>query len=134
MALEVEALFDGHGKDRKQIGSVKKVKLSDRVRRLEAIGRHVSVAAFRDTLEIKGLDGLADRLARLSRAQAADEAATVAPPAKPVPAPESTPMPKPKFAPKALAPSPAVSADWEGPKPPGSLRVTDRVARAARTG
>ncbi|MER8993532.1 terminase small subunit [Mesorhizobium sp. M0678] len=118
--VEIEALFDGRGEDRKRIGSVKKIKLSDRVRRLEAIGRHVSVAAFRDTLEVKGLDGLADRLARLSRAQVLDVPATDAPQDKPVsPAPE--PVPKTKVAPKpeqAPAPSPAVSADWEAPRLP----------------
>lgn len=113
--VEIEALFDGHGKDRKQIGSVKKVKLSDRVRRLEAIGRHVSVAAFRDTLEVKGLDGLADRLARLSRAQAADDALTVTSPAKPTPEPTPKPMPEPQ--PASPATSPTVSADWEERKP-----------------
>lgn len=116
--VEIEALFDGPGKDRKQIGSVKKVKLSDRVRRLEAIGRHVSVAAFRDTLEIKGLDGLADRLARLTRAQAADDAVTVAPLAKPTPpAPEPNPKPMPAPQPERPATSPTVSADWEERKP-----------------
>ncbi|RWE37564.1 MAG: terminase small subunit [Mesorhizobium sp.] len=52
--VEIEALFDGRGEDRKQIGMAKKIKLSDRVRRLEAIGRHVPVAAFRDTLEGQG--------------------------------------------------------------------------------
>ncbi|MER9847400.1 terminase small subunit [Mesorhizobium sp. M0106] len=118
--VETEELFDGRGEDRKQIGVARKVKLSDRVRRLEAIGRHVSVAAFRDTLEVKGLDGLADRLARLSRAQALDAPATDAPQDKPVsPAPE--PVPKTKVAPKpeqAPAPSPAVSADWEAPRLP----------------
>ncbi|MCZ8547173.1 terminase small subunit [Mesorhizobium qingshengii] len=117
--IEIEALFDGRGEDRKRIGSIKKIKLSDRVRRLEAIGRHVSVAAFRDTLEIKGLDGLADRLARLSRAQAAGEAERPAPPAEALLTPE--PTPGPKITPKpeqAPAPSPAVVADWEGPKHP----------------
>ncbi|WP_287202142.1 terminase small subunit [Mesorhizobium sp.] len=117
--VETEELFDGRGEDRKQIGVARKVKLSDRVRRLEAIGRHVSVAAFRDTLEIKGLDGLADRLARLSRAQAADDAVTVAPLAKPTPpAPEPTlkPMPEPQQ-PASPATSPTVSADWEEHKP-----------------
>ncbi|MER8783234.1 terminase small subunit [Mesorhizobium sp. M1006] len=116
--VETEELFDGRGEDRKRIGVARKVKLSDRVRRLEAIGRHVSVAAFRDTLEVKGLDGLADRLARLSRAQAVDVAATTAPPANPVQAPEPTPKPMPAPQPARPATSPTVSADWEAPKSP----------------
>ncbi|WP_245494413.1 terminase small subunit [Mesorhizobium sp. M4B.F.Ca.ET.017.02.2.1] len=112
--VEIEALFDGRGEDRKQIGTAKKIKLSDRVRRLEAIGRHVSVAAFRDTLEVKGLDGLAERLARISRAQAAaDEPATSPLHAMPVTAPEpalssrtETPA-APPASPKERDPSPA---------------------------
>lgn len=40
------------------------IKVSDRIRRLELIGKHVSVNAFQDTVQHKGLEGLADRLAR----------------------------------------------------------------------
>lgn len=40
------------------------VKLADRVRRLELIGKHISVKAFEETVNVKGLEGLADRLAR----------------------------------------------------------------------
>lgn len=40
------------------------VKLSDRIRRLELIGKHVGVKAFEETLNVKGLDTLADRLDR----------------------------------------------------------------------
>lgn len=43
---------------------VVKVKLSDRIKRLELIGKHVKVNAFQDTLNVKGLEGLADKLAR----------------------------------------------------------------------
>lgn len=44
-----------------------KVKLSDRVRRLELIGKHVKVNAFQEVIQHKGLDGLADRLARAKK-------------------------------------------------------------------
>lgn len=40
------------------------IKVSDRIRRLELIGKHVSVNAFQETVQHKGLEGLADRLAR----------------------------------------------------------------------
>lgn len=40
------------------------VKLSDRVRRLELIGKHVRVNAFQEVIQHKGLEGLADRLDR----------------------------------------------------------------------
>lgn len=65
--IEVEELFDGHGKERTQIGVVRKVKLSDRVRRVELIGKHVSVKAFEEQIAVTGLDALADRLARASK-------------------------------------------------------------------
>lgn len=44
------------------------IKISDRVKRLEMIGKHIGVKAFDRSVEVKGLEGLADRL---SRAQAA---------------------------------------------------------------
>ena len=40
------------------------VKLSDRVRRLELIGKHISVQAFQENVNHTGLDALAERLAR----------------------------------------------------------------------
>jgi len=43
---------------------IKKVRLSDRVKRLEMIGRHVGVQAFREVVQHQGLDGLAERLER----------------------------------------------------------------------
>ncbi|TIR78838.1 MAG: terminase small subunit [Mesorhizobium sp.] len=43
------------------------VKVSDRVRRLELIGKHVAVKAFEDQVNITGLDALADRLARAAK-------------------------------------------------------------------
>lgn len=46
------------------MGIVRKVRLSDRVRRLELIGKHIGVKAFEETINVKGLDALADRLER----------------------------------------------------------------------
>lgn len=46
---------------------VTKIKLSDRTRRLELIGKHIGVNAFQDIVEHKGLDSLADRLARAAK-------------------------------------------------------------------
>ena len=43
------------------------VKVSDRIRRLELIGKHIGVNAFQDIVEHKGLDSLADRLARAAK-------------------------------------------------------------------
>lgn len=57
--LEVVALPEGGG------GMIKKIKLADRTRLLEMIGKHVDVAAFRDRVEHSGkLD-----LGRMSEAE-----------------------------------------------------------------
>jgi len=47
-----------------KIGTVSKIKISDRLRRLELIGKHIGVNAFQDQVNVTGLDKLADRLAR----------------------------------------------------------------------
>lgn len=62
--VETEELYEGEGEDRRNIGRVMKVKLVDRTRRLELIGKHVKVNAFQEQVEVKGLDKLADRLER----------------------------------------------------------------------
>lgn len=50
-----------------KLGEIKKIRLSDRVRRLELIGKHVRVNAFQEVVQHKGLEGLADRLARAKK-------------------------------------------------------------------
>lgn len=62
--IEVEELFEGRGEDREHIGRVRKVKLSDRIKRLELIGKHVDVQAFREKVEIEISESVAARLAR----------------------------------------------------------------------
>ena len=47
-----------------KMGEVKKIRLSDRIKRLELIGKHVRVNAFQEVVQHKGLEGLADRLDR----------------------------------------------------------------------
>jgi phage terminase small subunit len=47
------------------MGIVRKVKLSDRVKRLELIGRHVNVQAFKENVEVT----VTDRAAQLQRAR-----------------------------------------------------------------
>jgi phage terminase small subunit len=43
---------------------VVKIKVSDRVRRLELIGKHVGVQAFQENIAVSGVEQLADRIAR----------------------------------------------------------------------
>jgi phage terminase small subunit len=55
--VEVEELFEGRGEDREQIGLVRKVRLSERIKRTELIGKHVDIQAFRERHEHTGKNG-----------------------------------------------------------------------------
>jgi len=123
--IEVEELFDGHGKDRVQIGHLRKVKLDSRIRRLELIGRHINVQAFRDQIALEGLDSLAERLSRAAKRAAGEDlpvipnAPPVAPslPAAPVPA-TATPTPAAPAAPPEPPPKPAAPPVYRPILPP----------------
>lgn len=60
--IEVEQLLEGSGEDRKRVGTVAKVRLSDRIKRLELIGKHVGVNAFKDKVQVEVSDPLAQLL------------------------------------------------------------------------
>lgn len=70
--VETEQLFEGSGVDRRPVGVVKKLRLSDRIKRIELIGKHIGVKAFEDQVNVNGLDSLADRLERAIRRQEGD--------------------------------------------------------------
>ncbi|WP_247522984.1 terminase small subunit [Bradyrhizobium sp. 145] len=114
--VEIDALYEGAGDDRRQIGHVKKIKLSDRLRRLELIGKHIRVNAFQEVVAVNGVEALADRIARAKgRANAGEliDASPLravpapAPPAIPPPAPASESVPVAQAAPAAPSPPPA---------------------------
>lgn len=65
--IEVEELWEGRGKDREQVGTLRKIKLSDRLKRIELIGKHIGVQAFKERVEVDATEDLA---ALLSRARA----------------------------------------------------------------
>jgi len=46
------------------MGTVRKIRQSDRIKRLELLGRHVGVQAFKDAVDVSVTDGLADRAKR----------------------------------------------------------------------
>ncbi|WP_321337809.1 terminase small subunit [Breoghania sp.] len=48
-------------------GEIKKIRLSDRIKRLALIGKHIGVNAFTENVNHTGLDALADRLARAKK-------------------------------------------------------------------
>ncbi len=53
--------------DGTEMGLLKKVRIADRGKRLEMIGKHVSVKAFEDRVAVSGLDALAERLERAAK-------------------------------------------------------------------
>lgn len=55
--FEVEELYEGRGENREHIGRLRKVKLADRTRIKELIGKHVGVQAFVERKEITGKNG-----------------------------------------------------------------------------
>nr|WP_253950699.1 terminase small subunit [Novosphingobium sp. SG751A] len=57
--VEVEELFEGQGENRTQIGRVRKIRLADRLKVVELIGKHVDVQAFKERID----HGLTDDLA-----------------------------------------------------------------------
>lgn len=54
------------GPDGAEIGVLKKIKFSDRLKRLELIGRYIHMEASKNRAAPSGLDGLAERMERAS--------------------------------------------------------------------
>lgn len=53
--IEAEEIAAGRGDGREVMGIMRKVKLSDRVKRLELIGKHIGVQAFKDQVAVSGV-------------------------------------------------------------------------------
>lgn len=66
--IDVEELFEGHGRDRVQVGFTKKLKLWDKMKAAELLGKHLKL--FADTLNLNVEVGFADKL-RKARERAA---------------------------------------------------------------
>jgi len=62
--VDVAEIWDGYGEEKQIIGQLKKVRLSNRMDRLNAIGKHIDVQAFQENVNHTGIEGLGDRLAR----------------------------------------------------------------------
>ena len=77
--IEVQELFEGEGKSRKHVGRVTKVRLRDRIRRIELIGKHVNVQAFKEHVAISGLENLGERIERAKKRNAEADASHGAP-------------------------------------------------------
>lgn len=63
VGFDLAEMFEGQGKDRDMVGILKKIKWPDKVRNLELLGKHVTVNAFKEQVELK-VTGLADRMAK----------------------------------------------------------------------
>ena len=61
--IDVEELFEGRGESREKIGRVRKIKLADRTRIKELLGKHVNVQAFKEKVEHDASQSLLDVLA-----------------------------------------------------------------------
>jgi phage terminase small subunit len=59
--IETDELFDGAGKEREQVGFTRKIKLTDKTRALELLGRHFKM--FTDKIEVSGMEALGETLA-----------------------------------------------------------------------
>lgn len=69
IGCDVVQLYEGAGQTRKQDGEVRKIRLADKVRALELLGRHLGI--IRDRVEVDVVDDRAAALARaLARANA----------------------------------------------------------------
>lgn len=51
--FEVAEMYEGQGKDREQIGLLKKIKWVDKLKVKEMLGKHVKVNAFKEVVETK---------------------------------------------------------------------------------
>lgn len=65
--VKIEALFDGTGKDRIQIGHTKEIKTESALAVLQTLGKHIKVNAFQEQVAVTGVDALADRMERALR-------------------------------------------------------------------
>lgn len=67
--VETEELFEGHGKEREQIGYTKKIKIEGRLKALNMLGKHLKM--FTDVTEVQGLEELAEAI-KAGRKRAAE--------------------------------------------------------------
>jgi phage terminase small subunit len=55
--FDLSELFEGTGKDREQVGLLKKIKWPDKVKNLELLGKHVDVQAYNNKIDHTSSDG-----------------------------------------------------------------------------
>lgn len=65
-SIDVEEIYAGSGEAREKVGEVRRLKLSDRLKRKELLGKHVAVQAFKERVEQDVSDPIKDLLAAIS--------------------------------------------------------------------
>lgn len=71
VGLDHEKLFEHFGPGQaKHVGTTRKVKLADKLRALELLGRHLKL--FTDRVEVAGLEGLAEKLNQIRKRKHGD--------------------------------------------------------------
>jgi phage terminase small subunit len=60
MGIEIDEIWNGLGQDRIRTGETKKIKIADKIRALELLGRHLKM--FTDNVEITENTSIADRM------------------------------------------------------------------------
>ena len=63
--VKTQELYEGAGEDRKKVGETIEVRFSDRIKRVELIGKHVKVGAFRDKVALDPTEGMKNMLREL---------------------------------------------------------------------
>lgn len=58
--IEFEEVFEGRGDDRSHVGTIHKIKLSDKIRALDSLAKHLGM--FVDRVEVSGALTISDRL------------------------------------------------------------------------
>ncbi|WP_187993597.1 terminase small subunit [Vibrio harveyi] len=61
---EIAELFEGQGDEREMIGILKKIKVVDKLKNLELMGKHVSVGAYSNRIDITPAEEFADVIKR----------------------------------------------------------------------
>lgn len=78
-SVKISAMYEGRGDERQQIGELQDVKIMDRLKALEMIGKHTDVKAFTERHEVITSQALVDELSRARKRAAQRNNPTAAP-------------------------------------------------------
>lgn len=71
--IDIEELYEKIGDARVNIGRVSKIKMGARIKRIELIGKHVDVQAFKEKVEVSADEGMAEMLEAARKAARKDD-------------------------------------------------------------